>query len=94
MFNPGDAPTLSDEINACKELDNFLDQFNEQMGSGVDKNQSFPVKNALELKRSLIRNFCREQLVSYDFFLIFLNDFSFILKFHVTYYYNSFVAFK
>ncbi|OZC04967.1 RNA polymerase Rpb1, domain 5 [Onchocerca flexuosa] len=58
----GDAPVLSDEINACQELDNFLDKFSEQIGSGVDKNQSFPVKNALELRRSLIRNFCREQL--------------------------------
>ncbi|VIO94432.1 Uncharacterized protein BM_BM6654 [Brugia malayi] len=58
----GNAPILSDEINACKELDNFLDKFNEQVGSGIDKNRSFPVKNALELRRSLIRNFCREQL--------------------------------
>ncbi|EJW76208.1 hypothetical protein WUBG_12883, partial [Wuchereria bancrofti] len=58
----GNAPVLSDEINACKELDNFLDKFNEQVGSGIDKNRSFPVKNALELRRSLIRNFCREQL--------------------------------
>ncbi|VDK70223.1 unnamed protein product [Litomosoides sigmodontis] len=56
------APPLSDEINACKELDDFLDKFNEQTSSGVDKNQSFPVKNALELKRSLIRDFCREHL--------------------------------
>ncbi|VBB33220.1 unnamed protein product, partial [Acanthocheilonema viteae] len=58
----GNAPALSDEINACKELDEFLDKFTEQTGSGVDKNQSFPVKNALELKRSLIRDFCKEQL--------------------------------
>ncbi|VDO74577.1 unnamed protein product, partial [Onchocerca flexuosa] len=62
ILNLGDAPVLSDEINACQELDNFLDKFSEQIGSGVDKNQSFPVKNALELRRSLIRNFCREQL--------------------------------
>uniref|UniRef100_A0A158Q757 DNA-directed RNA polymerase subunit n=1 Tax=Elaeophora elaphi TaxID=1147741 RepID=A0A158Q757_9BILA len=58
----GDAPSLSDEFNACKELDTFLDKFSEQTDSTIDKNQSFPVKNALELKRSLIRNFCREQL--------------------------------
>ncbi|KAM3719071.1 DNA-directed RNA polymerase I subunit [Dirofilaria immitis] len=64
--NPGilhsDTPTLSDEIKACQGLDDFLDKFNEQIDSGVDKNQFFPVKNALELRRSLIRNFCREQL--------------------------------
>ncbi|EFO26842.2 hypothetical protein LOAG_01639 [Loa loa] len=58
----GNAPTLSDEISACKELDNFLDKFNEQIGANIDRNQSIPVKNALELRRSLIRNFCKEQL--------------------------------
>ncbi|CAG9539394.1 unnamed protein product [Cercopithifilaria johnstoni] len=58
----GNARALSDEINACKELDDFLDKFNKQRGSDVNNSQSFPVKNALELKRLLIRNFCREQL--------------------------------
>uniref|UniRef100_A0A915PTK2 DNA-directed RNA polymerase subunit n=1 Tax=Setaria digitata TaxID=48799 RepID=A0A915PTK2_9BILA len=54
--------TLTDEINACKELDDFLDKFSEQINPEDGKKLSFPVKNAVELRRSLIRNFCKEQL--------------------------------
>ncbi|VDN36066.1 unnamed protein product [Gongylonema pulchrum] len=60
----GNMPTLSDEMNACKELENFFNELSQRMPATNTKSSlSYPVKNSVELRRSLIRNFCKEQLV-------------------------------
>ncbi|VDN06178.1 unnamed protein product [Thelazia callipaeda] len=51
-----------DETHVCKELEDFFANVDLHTASNVDKTHSAPVKNALELKISLMQNFCKNVL--------------------------------
>lgn len=55
---------LSDEANACRELDEYFNHLSSTVNVSNKVDLSRPVKNAVELKRTLISNFCKEHLVS------------------------------
>uniref|UniRef100_F1KPQ2 DNA-directed RNA polymerase subunit n=1 Tax=Ascaris suum TaxID=6253 RepID=F1KPQ2_ASCSU len=58
----GDTPQLSNEMTAITELDAIFAELSGKSTSSLQKDMVKPMKNAVELKRSLMHAFCRDHL--------------------------------
>lgn len=64
----GDYEQRNENIDVRREVKAFLKEFNLKYYSKSLNSSNHPVKNAVEMKRNLIVNFCKENLVNFIYF--------------------------